>query len=120
VVKLEKIDGFSFFSFFYLITGIVLSIIMVQSESVPIHVGFLGALSLIASYGLNRMKKWALFLTVFISLSGITFGCVTVYAVYQMFNLGLMETVFIAMVVLYVALLAASSFYVARKKDKFR
>jgi len=121
MVKLEKIKVSSFFSFFYLITGIALLITLVQSNF-ALHVGLLGALSLISSYGLNEMKRWAILITTLTSLSGIAFGCVTIYVIYQrlLFNLGWPELVLFPAMILYVALLAVSFFYVTLKREKFR
>lgn len=119
VVKLGKISIFSMFSFFYLIAGTVLLAILVQSSSGPVHVGLLGALSLIVSYGLNRMKKWALFLTVLTALPSISFGCVTIYAVYVVFGSGMTEILLLSAMIIYVVLSASSSLYVIRRRDEF-
>lgn len=119
MVRLGKVSGSSFVSFFYLIVGIALLATLVQSSSPPVHAGLLGALSLVASYGLNRMKRWGLLLTVLIALPGISLGCVTIYAVYNLFGLGLMEILVLSAIILYVAVLAFTTLYVIRKRDEF-
>ena len=119
MIRLRKVSGSSFVSFFYLIAGIALLAPLVQSSSPPLHVGLLGALSLIASYGLNRMKRWGFFLTVLIALPGMSFGCVTIYAVYRLFVVGLTEILILSAMILYVAVLAFTTLYVIRKRDEF-
>lgn len=119
MVRLGKVSGFSLISFFYLIVGIGLLATMIQSSSLPLHVGLLGALSLLASYGLSKMKRWGLFLTVLIALPGISIGCVTAYAVYSLFELGLMEILILSTMILYVAVLAFTTLYLIRKRDEF-
>jgi uncharacterized membrane protein (DUF2068 family) len=114
-----KITIFSLFSFFYLIAGIALIAALFGSGSLPVHVSMLGALSLIVSYGLNRMKRWALFLTVLTALVSISFGCVTVYAIYRMFGRGLTEISLLSVMILYVTFSVVSLLYVTAKRDKF-
>jgi uncharacterized membrane protein (DUF2068 family) len=120
MVRLGKVSGSSFFSVFYFITGIVLLVTLVQSTSPPVHVALLGALSLIASYGLNRMKRWAFFLTALIALPNISFGCITIYAIYRILVLGSTETLLLLATNLYVILSALSLIHVIQKRDKFR
>jgi uncharacterized membrane protein (DUF2068 family) len=119
VAKLGKISGGSFVSLFYLASGIVLLAALVQSSSPPLHVGLLGVLSLIASYGLNRMKRWGLYLAVLTALTGVSFGCVTIYAAYRMFEPSLTEVLLLSAMVTYVALSLLSLLYVTGKRDKF-
>jgi hypothetical protein len=119
MVKLGRISGSSFLSIFHLIAGIALMVMLVQSSSPPIHVGLLGALSLIASFGVNRMKRWGFFLAVLTAIPGMSFGCVTIYAVYRMFEPGATWILLISAMLLYVALSAFSLLYVMRKRDEF-
>ncbi len=119
MARLRKVSGSSFVSFFYLIVGIALLATLVQSSSPPLHVGLLGALSLIASYGLNRMRRWGLFLTVLIAFPGMSLGCATIYAIYSLFGLGLTEILIISAMILYVAVLAFTTLYVIRKRNEF-
>ena len=120
MVNLGKIKGFQVFSIFYLVTGISLLAMLLQTSSVLVHVGLLGALSLIVSYGLIAMKKWAFFLTAFISLLGISFGCVTVYAIYKILSPGWIETVSLLAMILYVMISVISLLYTIHKKDEFK
>lgn len=117
--RLRKVSPFSFFSFFYFAAGIGLVIALFQSSSVPVHVGLLGVLSLVVSYGLNRMKRWALFLTVLTALLGVPFGSVTIYAIYRVFGLGLSEIPLLSMMILHLALSVTSLFYVIARRDRF-
>ena len=88
-----KIPFFSIFSIIYLVIGVTLLIVLIQSDFTLFHVGLLGALNLIAFYGLNRKEKWAIYLTIWLSFIGIVFGYTVFYASLQMPNLGLVETV---------------------------
>jgi uncharacterized membrane protein (DUF2068 family) len=118
MVRLGKVSASSFFSVFYFITGIIFLVTLVQSVSLPVHMVLLGALSLIASYGLSRMKRWAVFLTALIALPGISFSCVTIFAIYRVFTLGLTEILLILAMNLYAIISALSIFHVTRKRDK--
>jgi len=117
--KLRKVSPFSFFSFFYFVAGIALVAALFQSSSVPVHIGLLGVLSLVVSYGLTRMKRWALFLTVLTALLGVSFGSVTVYAIHRVFGLGLSEIPLLLIMILYLALSVISLSYVIAKRDRF-
>ena len=117
--KLKK-PFFSIFSFLHVIIGVALLIVLIQSDFTLFHVGLLGTLNLIAFYGLNRKGRWAIYLTVWLSLTGIVFGYTIIYAIFQLPNLGLMETVLLLAMALYVAFSVISFFYVIIRKDKFR
>lgn len=119
-MKLKKISGFQIFSVFYLITGIILLAVLIQYGSILAHLGLLGALSLIVFYGLYAMKKWALYLTVSVSLLGISFGSVNIYAVSKLYNMGLAESLVLLALTLYVIILFTSILYVIVKREKFR
>ena len=118
MVKLGRISGSSFLSISYLIAGITLMVMLVQSSSPPFHVGLLGALNLIVSYGVNRMKRWGFFLAVLTAIPGISFGCVTIYAAYRMLEPGATWVLLISAMFLYVALSASSLLYVMRKRNE--
>lgn len=116
-LKLKKSVSFSVL---YLIIGVALLIVLIQSDFTLFYVGFLGAINLIASYGLKRKERWAIYLAVWLSLTGITFGCTIIYTTFQLPNLGLTETVLLLTMALYVAFSVVSFFYGIIRKDKFR
>jgi len=116
--RLGKASFLSLFSFFYLIAGIVLLASLFQTSYPPAHVGLIGVLSLIDSYGLNKTKRWALFLTILTALLGISFGSVTIYAIYRMFELGSIEILILSSIILYIAFSAVSLFYVIGKRGR--
>jgi len=117
--RLGKVSLLSFFSFFYLIAGIILLTLLFQTSYPPVHIGLLGVLSLIDSYGLNKTKRWALFLTILTAPLGISFGSVTIYAIYRVFELGSTEILLLSAMILYVVFAAVSLFYVIGKRDRF-
>ena len=117
-LKLKSV--FSIFSVLYLIIGLGLLIVLIQSNFTPFHVGLLGVLNLIAFYGLNRKERWAIYLAVWLSLTGSVFGYTIIYATFQSSNLGLMETVLLMAMTLYVAFSVVSFFYVIIRRDRFR
>jgi len=117
-LKLKSV--FPIFSVLYLIIGLGLLIVLIQSNFTLFHVGLLGVLNLIAFYGLNRKRRWAIYLTVWLSLTGIVFGYTVFYATFQLPNLGLMGTALLLTMALYVAFSIISFFYVIIRRDRFR
>lgn len=117
-LKLKSV--ISIFSILYLIIGVALLTMLIQSDFTLFHVGLLGALNLIAFYGLNRKDKWAIYLAVWLSLTGVVFGYTIIYAIFQLPNLGLTETVLLLAMALYVTFSVVSFLYIIIRKDKFR
>lgn len=72
--------GVLVFSIFYAIAGGAEFFILALSNFNLMTVGILGILSLFASYGLLRMKKWAVLLILAIFFPEITFGASTLYS----------------------------------------
>lgn len=95
-------------------------IILIQSSFTLIHVGILGALSLIASYGLNKMKRWSIFLISVLFFPSVTFGATTIYATIKFFNPDLTTIIFQSLMIVYLILLTASFFYVVTKRKEFK
>jgi len=85
-----------------------------------VHISFLGVLSIVASYGLNKMRRWSIFLVALISVSGVTLGVTVLYASLQMFSLNIYVVVLQLLMVTYIILLTASFIYVLAKRGKFK
>ena len=107
------------FSGFYFVAGIIMLVLLIWSGGNLPHVGLLGILSIIASYGLNKMKRWALFLLTILLFMGITFGAVMIYAFNQWFGQDLTIMSIEAVIVAYMALLTTSFLDALSKRKKF-
>jgi len=103
---------------FYFITGIIMLLIMMLSNGTLIHVGLLGILSIAVSYGLGRMRRWALYPLIILFLSGITFGVTTIYSSTKLFDQDLVAYSFQAIMILYIILLVISFLDVLSKRQK--
>ncbi len=116
-----EFKGVLVFSVFYVAAGILLLPAAVLF-TIP-HLGILGVLSLICSYGLIKMKKWSIFLTTVLSVSGVVFGAAMVYLSIQLLNSGiglpLEPILFYLMLSVYMVFLLASFVYVMIRKEKF-
>ncbi len=107
------------FSVFYIVAGVVeLGYLITESaRAAPPHIGVLGLLSLIAAYGLFKMRKWSVLLVTALFFLGITFGAITLYnsAILQTFEGALQfHTALIAyMIMLFIAFV----YVVATRKE---
>ena len=117
-LKLKSV--FSILSVLYLIVGVGLLVMLIQSDFTLFHIGLLGALNLIAFYGLIREERWTIYLTVCLSLTGTIFGYTIIYAILQLPYRGLMETVLLLTMALYVVFSVISFFYIIIRRDRFR
>ena len=112
--------GASIFSLFYLVSGSVLFLLWAWYEFQLVHVGVLGVLSFLASYGLGKMKRWAVFLVAVISASGLTLSAVTIYVLLtQTWSLNPNLAV-LFLVGVYAAFSFASLLYVLAKRNTFK
>ncbi|MEM2960296.1 MAG: hypothetical protein QXU67_01685, partial [Candidatus Bathyarchaeia archaeon] len=68
------------FSVFYFVAGVLLLAAMTQTKNMPFYIGFIGALNVAVSYSLTKMRKWSLYLTVFVSILSLIFGCAAMMA----------------------------------------
>lgn len=118
-MKQLKFDERLIFSGFYFITGMLMLIILIMSNGTLIHIGLLGVLSMILSYGLNKMRRWALILLTILFFTGITLGAVTIYSSLHWFDPGLTATFLQAITVFYMMMLVISFFYVISEREKF-
>ncbi|MFH0896831.1 MAG: hypothetical protein V1850_02125 [Candidatus Bathyarchaeota archaeon] len=116
-VKLKSF--FSIFSVLYLIVGVAFFIVLVQSVFTLFNVGLLAALNLVASYGLNKKEKWAIYLVAWLSLIGIVFGFTIIFTIFQLPDLGLMGIALLLAMALYVTFSVVSFFFATFRKSKF-
>jgi len=118
-MKSLKLTGRLIFSAFYFLSGLIMLIILVLSNGTLIHVGVLGALSIVASYGLTKMRRWALYSLIILLFSGITFGVITIYSSTKLFDLNLITLSLQTVIVLYLTLLVISFFDALSDRAKF-
>ncbi len=118
--KLTKITGFKTLSTFYLISGLIFTFLFIQSGLTLAHLGLLGILGIVTFYGLYAKSKWAIYLTIPVSLLGITFAAVTLYIIPSLLRLTGAETTAVAAVFLYMLILVISILYLAIKRDELR
>lgn len=118
--RLKLKSASSIFSRLYLIVGVALAIVLIQSDFTLFHVGLLAALNLITSYGLNQKERWAVYLAAWLSLIGIVFGYTVIYAVLQLPIQGLIQTILLLGMALYITFSVISLFYITIKRDKFK
>ena len=118
MIYFKKVSGFQIFSIFYLISGIILLIELALSNPAILHLGVLGILSLIVSYGLFKMKKWVLYATVMVSLLEMVFGIFTIHAFLNVYFHNLIELVVLLGASAYVILLFFSLLYVILRREK--
>jgi len=120
-LKVESL-GVAVFSIFYAIVGVaIISILALSNFTIP-HMVVLAFLSLVTAYGLFRMKKWAVLLTVVLFFLGSAFSVpllyhsITVESFFSSLETSLLNLTLIAYIImLFVALL-----YVAAKRENFQ
>ncbi|MFQ6094581.1 MAG: hypothetical protein ACE5NN_00415 [Candidatus Bathyarchaeia archaeon] len=118
-MKKYKLTGRLIFSGFYFVTGVAMVVLMVWFGGDLPHLGFLGALSMIASYGLSKMKRWVLFVLVILLFTGVTFSLVTIYAFLQWFGQELTILSMQALIAIYMVMLVISFLDALSKRKKF-
>ena len=115
----KKINAF--FSSFYLVSGLILFLIWAWKDFYLIHIGVLSTLSLIASYGLSRAKRWSIPLVSVVSLSILTLCTLTIYFLFMLSSNMSPSYIFIYISVsIYAILAVASLIHVLQERDEFR
>ncbi len=104
---------------FYFITGVIMFVLLVWSGGDAPHLGLLGALSIIASYGLSKMKRWVLYVLTMLLFMGVTFGVVMVYTFMQWFGQDSAIISIQAVIVLYIVVLIVSYLDALLKRKRF-
>ncbi len=110
------------FSIFYLVAAGALFVILALSGFEIVTVGCLGILSLLAAYGLLKVKKWTVWLVVALFFPEITFGLSTLYIsiVIGAFYSSIANLLLNLALILYVILCFFSLVYVVAKREIFR
>ncbi|MEM2443217.1 MAG: hypothetical protein QXL20_04385 [Candidatus Bathyarchaeia archaeon] len=107
----------------YFVVGTILLAIMALSKHnlLPLHLGFVGALNIVASYSLIKARRWTLHVVVFVSLVNLTFSFTALIAIVNLFGLrDILSILFLLGISAYVILSATSLGYVIRERSKFR
>ncbi len=110
------------FSIFYLVAAGALLLILVLSSFEIVTVGFLGVLSFVLSFGLFRMKRWAVWLVVALFFPEMTFGLSTLYILVSMqaFYSSVATLLLNLALIFYVLLCFISLAYVVTKRENFQ
>jgi len=120
-LKVESL-GVAVFSIFYAIVGVVIiSILALCNFTLP-HMVVLALLSLITAYGLFRMKKWAVLLTVVLFFLGVAFSVPLLYRSIMMepFFSGLETSLLNLTLIAYIFMLFVALLYVVAKRENFQ
>jgi uncharacterized membrane protein (DUF2068 family) len=110
------------FCVFYALSGLAGAGILALSNFRLVTAGILGALSLLTSYGLFRMKKWSVWLVMALFLPEMAFGITTLYfsSLMQSFFPTVEVLLFHLTLIAYLILVFISFFYLMTKKKKFK
>ncbi len=114
-----KITDKAVFSSFYFISGIIMLVLLILSGGRMIHLGFIGSLSILASYGLSRRRRWALLLLVIVFFTGLTLSLSTIYAASIFFGFDFDAVLIYAVASLYLMMLIVSFLNALLNREKF-
>lgn len=120
-LKVESL-GVAVFSIFYAIVGVVIiSILALSNFAIP-HMVVLAFLSLITAYGLFKMKKWSVLLTIILFFLGTAFSAPLLYRsiMIEPFFSSLETTLLNLTLIAYMIGLFATLIYVASKRENFQ
>ncbi|RLI47408.1 hypothetical protein DRO69_00565 [Candidatus Bathyarchaeota archaeon] len=120
-LKVERL-GVLLVSIFYVIVGGTEAIILALSNFSLIHVAPLAALSLIAAYGLFRMKRWAVFLVAILFFPALVFGAPILYVsvMWETFYPSVDVLLFHLGLIAYLILTLIASIYVMAVRKDFK
>ncbi len=120
-LKVEK-PGVLAVSVFYAVVGGAEALVLAFSNFTLVHVGPLAVLSLITAYGLIRMKRWSVLLTVILFFPAMTFGATTLYVsvIKQTFYPGLEVLLFHLALIVYLILAFIALIYVVAVRKNFK
>jgi hypothetical protein len=120
-LKVEK-PGVLAVSIFYVVVGGAEALVLAFSNFTLVHVGPLAVLSLITAYGLIRMKRWSVLLTVILFFPAMTFGATTLYVsvIKQTFYPGLEVLLFHLALIVYLILTFVAFIYVVAVRKNFK
>ncbi|TET18925.1 hypothetical protein E3J74_08460 [Candidatus Bathyarchaeota archaeon] len=120
-LKVESL-GVAVFSIFYAIVGVaIISMLALSNFTIP-HMVVLAFLNLITAYGLFKMKKWAVLLTIVLFFLGTTFGATTLYGsiMIEPFFSSIETSLLNLTLIAYMIGLFAALIYVAAKRENFQ
>jgi len=120
-LKVESL-GVAVFSIFYAIVGVaIISILVLSNFTIP-HAMVLAFLSLMTAYGLFRMKKWAVLLTVILFFLGTAFSAPLLYhsIMVEPFFSSLETSLLNLTLIAYIIMLFVALLYVAAKRENFQ
>jgi len=120
-LKVESL-GVAVFSIFYAIVGVaIISMLVLSNFTIP-HMVVLAFLNLITAYGLFKMKKWAVLLTIVLFFLGTTFGATTLYGsiMIEPFFSSIETSLLNLTLIAYMIGLFAALIYVAAKRENFQ
>lgn len=102
----------------YFIAGIILLVVMAQSKYTPFHLGLIGTLNIIASYGIVRARKMWPYIVAYISLVSLIFGSINIAASAKLLNQNLIGALALSGIIAYTLLSLASLIHVAYARRK--
>jgi uncharacterized membrane protein (DUF2068 family) len=120
-LKVESL-GVAVLSIFYAIAGVaIISILVFSNFAIP-HMVVLAFLSLITAYGLFRMKKWAVLLTVILFFLGTAFSVPLLYhsIMVESFFSSLETSLLNLTLIAYIFMLFVALLYVVAKRETFQ
>jgi uncharacterized membrane protein (DUF2068 family) len=120
-LKVESL-GVAVFSIFYAIVGVaIISILVLSNFAIP-HMVVLAFLSLVTAYGLFKMKKWSVLLTIILFFLGTAFSAPLFYRsiVIEPFFSSLETSLLNLTLIAYMIGLFAALIYVASKRENFQ
>jgi len=92
---------------------------MTQPKYMPIHLGILGILDIIVSYGITKMRRWSLYVAASTSVLGLVFGGVTLAAIVKLLSSDTVDILILLGIIAYIALSVAMLIYLVLKRDEF-
>jgi hypothetical protein len=101
----------------YFITALLISI--EQKSYAPIHLGLIGALNILASYSIIRVKRWALYAVTLISLISLMFGFIVLSALIIFLSSDVIDILVLVGIGAYIFLSAALLICVILNRSKF-
>jgi len=103
----------------YFIAGVALLALMTQPKYMPIHLGILGILDIIVSYGITKMRRWSLYVAASTSVLSLVFGGVTLAAIVKLLSSDTVDILILLGIIAYIALSVAMLIYLVLKRDEF-
>lgn len=107
----------------YFVTGIILLAIMALSKHnlLPFHLGFIGALNIVTSYSLIRIRRWVPYMAAFVSIVNFAFSFTALISIINFFSIGdIISILFLLGISIYIILSVILLGYIIRERDKFR